>query len=387
MGCISAVGGNVAETWRALLAGESGIKSISAFASDGLLTTAAGEIQLSGAVQARADRETGSISRLVLFAAAAIDEAVTDAEIDIESLTRQGLRVGMVLGTSLGMSLVVPDGSEKLTRFEGDASNDDLGALTQLLEDRYGLAGEVTVVSTACASATHAIGLALDMIRHGGYHTVIAGGADSLDRMKYLGHSALSTLTRDELRPCSRNRSGTLFGEGAGILVLQAGAPLTGRRYASCRGAGFSTDIHHVTAPDPRGTGGAWAIRAALEDARLDADAVDHVNLHGSGTALNDSAEYAALASVFGDRLRNLPCTSIKAAVGHAMGAAGGLEAVATVLSLRDCVVPPTLNSIAEDVEFPLDLVTGTMRPAAIRFAVSNSFGFGGANGVLVFGA
>ncbi|MGY4304490.1 3-oxoacyl-[acyl-carrier-protein] synthase II [Bradyrhizobium sp. USDA 4369] len=388
MGCVSAVGENVAETWRALLAGKSGIKTVSTFASDGLLTSAAGEIHLSPTLRARATAEAAPSSRLVLFATAAIDEALADADVQIASLKQSGAKVGMVLGTSLGMSLVAPDRwDERLTEFDGDAANDDLGALTEVLEDRYGLDDDVTLVSTACASGTHAIGLAIDMIRYGGYHTVIAGGADSLDRMKYLGHTALSTLTRGILCPYSRHRSGTLFGEGAGILILQSSTmSLSKRSYATCRGAGYSTDINHITAPDPNAVGGIWAIRAALDDAELAPDDIDHVNLHGSGTPLNDSAEYNALSNVFGSRLRRLPCTSIKSAVGHAMGAAGGLEAVATVLSLRDGAVPPTLNSKADDVEFPLDLVTDATRATSIRFAMSNSFGFGGANGVLVFG-
>ena len=386
LGCISAVAKNTPDFWQALRAGKSGIRRISSFARDGLATSLAGEIRLSPALWAMA-RDAGITSRLLLFACSAIDEALADAGIDIKALRAAGDKVAMVVGTSLGMSLVPPDpADEHLAELGGDASNPDLAALAAVLEHRYSLLGDITIVSTACASATHAIGLALDMIRYDGYRVVIAGGADSLDRMKYLGHSALSTLTPDLPRPFALSRSGTLFGEGSGFLVLQAADQPPRGAYATCDGAGYSTDIHHVTAPDPEGVGGAAAIRAALADAGLTPDAIGHVNLHGSGTALNDSAEFAALATVFGGRMGYLPCTSIKAAVGHAMGAAGGLEAVATVLSLLHETVPPTLNVAHEDVAFPLDLVVGVTRPAFIDYALSNSFGFGGANGTLIFG-
>lgn len=386
LGCVSAIGEGVPAFWEALVAGASGIKDISTFGHDGLRTRSAGEIRLSPRLRNLA-RSAGTTSRLRLFAFAAIDEALATAGIDLAALKRRGGKAALVVGTSLGMSLSAPDlVGEPLAELEGDDGNAHLAALSAALEERYGLSGDVTVVSTACASATHAIALALDMIRHDGYQVVVAGGADSLDRMKYLGHSALATLTTGRPRPFSRHRDGTLFGEGAGFLVLETAGAATATRQASCVGAGYSTDINHITAPDPQGNGGAMAIRAALADAGLSSRAIGHVNLHGSGTALNDSAEFAALAAVFGERIRQLPCTSIKPAVGHAMGAAGGIEAVAAVLSLKNGIVPPTLNLAADDTEFPLDLVVGEARAVAMDYVLSNSFGFGGANGTLVFG-
>lgn len=393
LGCVSALGEDVRRFWTALLAGETGIKEIEEFPRDGLRTPLAGVVRVSPALKAFA-RSENEMARLRLFAAVALGEALGDAGVDLAAVRRRGGKAALVIGTSLGMSLVAPEAvGETLAEFDGDGdrANADLAALSTVLEQRYGLEGEVTVVSTACASATHAIALARDMIRFDGYDVVVAGGADSLDRMKYLGHSALSTLTPNLPRPFSRDRDGTLFGEGAGFLVMEAAGAREGdegrRRYAACVGAGYSTDVHHVTAPDPEGEGGAMAIRAALEDAGLGADAIGHVNLHGSGTALNDGSEFKALRAVFGDRVVRLPSTSIKAAVGHAMGAAGALEAVATVLAVRDGVVPPTLNVGADDVEFALDLVTGdSRRDIEITYALTNSFGFGGANGALVFG-
>jgi len=387
MGCVSAVGEGVEAFWNALLAGTTGIKEITEFSTEGLRNPRGGAVRLSENLRAFAVCEQVR-ARLLVFAFAAIDQALADASIDLTRLRASGRKVALIVGTSLGMSLVAPETVlEQLAEFEGDRSNADLRALGEAIERRYGLEGEVVVVTTACASSTHAIALACDMIRQDGYDLVIAGGADSLDRMKLLGHTALSTLTPDVPRPFSRARDGTLFGEGAGFLVLTPGEEGSPPRYAACVGAGFSTDVYHVTAPDPTGAGAAAAMRAALADANVEPDAVGHVNLHGSGTTLNDAVEFHALSQVFGARTASLPSTSIKAAIGHTMGAAGAIEAIATVLALRDEVAPPTAYVAADDVAFDLDLVTvSARRIGAMRFALSNSFGFGGANGALLFG-
>lgn len=385
LGCVSAIGDTAHAFWQELLAGTSGIKEISAFSHAGLRNRLAGEVHLTASLRDLA-ASAGTHSRLHLFAFSAIDEALADAGLDLTSLRRDGGKAALIVGTSLGMSLIAgASGVEASTELSGDEFNARLADFAAALERRYGLEDQVTIVSTACASGTHAIAQGLDMIRHEGYQVVIAGGADTLDRMKYLGHSALSTLTTDQPRPFSCRRDGTLFGEGAGFLVLQAPDGSIAKHYALCVGGGYSNDINHVTAPDPQGVGGAMAIRAALTDAGIAPEAIGHINLHGSGTALNDSAEYAALEAVFGPRIKNLPCTSIKAAVGHCMGAAGGIEAIATVLSLRHASVPPTVNVAAHEVEFPIDLVVEAARGSSIEYALSNSFGFGGANGSLVF--
>jgi 3-oxoacyl-[acyl-carrier-protein] synthase II len=230
--------------------------------------------------------------------------------------------------------------------------------------------------------------LGRDLLERGDYDVVVAGGSDALDRMKYLGHSALATLTEGVPRPFSRVRDGTLFGEGAGFLVLERSRERRGgRAYAYCAGAGYSTDINHLTAPDPAGRGAAAAMSAAIRDAGLEPEQVDHVNLHGSGTSLNDDAEALAMSSVFGGRARDIPSTSIKAAIGHAMGAAGAIEAVAAVLSVQRGEVPPTLNLTPSDVAFELGLVCERSVKRPIRTALNNSFGFGGANGVVLFSA
>jgi 3-oxoacyl-[acyl-carrier-protein] synthase II len=383
IGCVSSLGLSAAETWENLLAGRSGIRQITAFSPAGLRNDLAGAIMLPQEIVDFAEREDIR-SRLILLAVLAIDEALMDA-----GLSRgmpEGKKCALLVGTSLGMSLTASGGEEdQPTVLEGDENNASFTELARSLGNRYHLEGRTQVVSTACSSGTHAIALAREMILHGGYDVVIAGGADTLDRMKYLGHTALSTLTLTLPRPFAADRAGTLFGEGAAFIVLRS-AYDADSCYATCAGAGYSTDIYHVTAPDPEGEGGALAIRAALTDAGIAAESVDHVNLHGSGTTLNDSAEFKALHAVFGNRIGEICCTSIKAAIGHVMGAAGAIEAVAAILSIRHQAVPPTINVSTADLAHPLGLVTESALHCDIRYALSNSFGFGGANGTLIFG-
>lgn len=378
LGAVCALGAGVPGIWSSLCEGRSGLRAITGFSRDGLRSEIAGWIET--------EPNPSASSRIELFAVQALQEALADGRVS----AFEGGRTALVFGTSLGMSLVDPGlAPAPLQAMAGDDKNADLHVLAQRLRAQFPVFSEVRVVSTACSSGTHAIGLAADMVEHEGYDVVVAGGADVIDRLKYLGHSALSTLSTGVPRPYSTQRDGTLFGEGAAFVVLQPDAPaLRTRAYARCSGAGYSTDVSHLTAPDETGEGAAVAVRTALQEAGVAPEAIDHVNLHGSGTALNDSAEFAALQSVFGARIARIPSTSIKAAIGHLMGAAGAIEAIATILSLHDGRVPPTAHTRAEDVGFDIDLVTGQARALArAGHALTLSLGFGGANGALVFSA
>ncbi|HZA13654.1 MAG TPA: beta-ketoacyl-[acyl-carrier-protein] synthase family protein, partial [Myxococcaceae bacterium] len=387
MGCVSALGTGVEVFWAGLNAGQTGIKRIAQFGHEGLRNTLAGCVELGPKLEALRHERKLDAGRLELFAVCAIEEALADAGWSLDAFG--GARSALVLGTSLGMSLVAPTvEGDPLPSYDDGATGADLTALAQALGEKFHVEDHTLIVSTACASGTHAIALARDLLERGEYDVVVAGGSDALDRMKYLGHSALATLTEGIPRPFSRQRDGTLFGEGAAFLVLErVGEGARGRAYGYCSGAGYSTDIHHLTAPDPAGRGAAAAMSAAIADAGLHPEDVDHVNLHGSGTALNDEAEALALAAVFGRRARDIDCTSIKAAVGHAMGAAGAIEAVATVLSIQRGEIPPTLNVSASDLAFEVGLVCERSVRKEVRAALNNSFGFGGANGVVLFSA
>ena len=384
LGCISPLGDNVSEFWDGLIAGRSGISPISGFSRDFLRNGSAGEIRLKPEQVAYA-RERGLRSRIALFADIAITEALRDALLSPEDLRAR--KVGLVIGISLGMSLV-SEGIESVheNADAGCETFDDISGLAGELADRYGISGEAFTVSTACAAGTNAIGIARDMIVLDGYDAVICGGVDTLDRMKYLGHTGLTTLTPTTIKPFAAERDGTIFGEGAGILVLEAAGNLAGRRpYAVCAGSGFSCDANHITAPDPAGAGAIHAMRDALRDAGLAPAEIDYINLHGSGTPHNDTVESMAIVEVFGEKASAVPVSSIKSAIGHAMGAAGACEAVATVLSVRHQKIPPTANVAGKDPALPLQLVCGASIDRKIGHALSNSFGFGGCNGTVIF--
>ncbi|HEX9944631.1 MAG TPA: beta-ketoacyl-[acyl-carrier-protein] synthase family protein [Thermoanaerobaculia bacterium] len=257
---------------------------------------------------------------------------------------------------------------------------------------QLGTAGPVETLSSACASGALALGVALEAVRSGEVEVAVAGGSDSLCQLTYAGFNALRSVDEVPCRPFRAGRAGMSFGEGAAVLVLEplervlarGAAPL-----AELAGAGASCDAHHMTAPDPTGTGAAAALAAALADAGLPAGAVDFVNVHGTGTPLNDAAEWRALQRIFGERAGEIPLVATKALVGHLLGCSGALEAVATILCLRHGELhpaPPGEDRGEADPELPVSLVVGEplLFPEA-RTAVSTSLAFGGSNAALVF--
>ncbi len=255
----------------------------------------------------------------------------------------------------------------------------------------HGVHGPVETVASACASATLAMGNALAALRAGEIEMALAGGSDSLCRLTYAGFNSLRAVDPGSCRPFRSEREGMSIGEGAAVLVLEstASAEARGARILGwLLGAGASCDAHHMTAPEPRGAGIARAVEAALADSGLAASAIDFVNVHGTGTPHNDAAEAAMLRSLFGDRLSRLPLTSTKGAVGHYLGAAGAIEAVATVLCFLHGAVHPTPGEGSVDPALGLDLVTGSPRPLpGARFALSTNLAFGGTNAAVILGA
>ena len=383
-GCITALGSNAQEFWDGLVAGRSGISPITGFSSEHLRNRNAGEVRLNPQMldYARIERIH---SRLAFFAVQAIAEALCESGLSAQYLKTR--KVGLVLGVSLGMSLVKGDlNSVSENGSPTDRTLDDLTDFAGDLADRFRIRGEAFTVSTACAAGSNAVGIARDMILLDGYDAVVCGGSDTVDRMKYLGHSALNTLSPTQIQPFAPTRDGTILGEGAGVLVLETSQNLDGREpLAVCSGAGFSCDAHHITAPDPEGRGAIHAMKDALRDAGLEPAAIDHINLHGSGTPHNDAVESHAITEVFGSAAEKIPVTSIKSAIGHAMGAAGACEAVATVLSVKHQKIPPTPNTREKDPALPLRLASGRAMDCEIEHALSNSFGFGGCNGTVIF--
>jgi len=250
-----------------------------------------------------------------------------------------------------------------------------------------GIEGPGMTLSTACSSSSHAIGLAYWMVSRGSAPVAIAGGSEAPFSLGHLkAWDGMRVMAPDVCRPFSRERKGLVLGEGAGAIVLEDLEHARGRGahiHAEIRGFGMSSDAGHVTKPSARGA--ARAIRAALADAETTPESIDYVNAHGTGTVLNDRTEYQALAEVFGTDVSRIPVSSTKSMHGHALGASGALEAVATVLALEHGVLPPTAGYLGLDADCPLDVVPNEARESAAKWAISSSFAFGGLNAVLAF--
>jgi 3-oxoacyl-[acyl-carrier-protein] synthase II len=309
--------------------------------------------------------------------------AAADLRCRIEGGSADPARVAVVVGTAIGG---VEEGEKALA---GDRRRRRLrGALydspTHALARWLGARGPAITVSTACASGAGALGLGADLLRHGVADEVVAGGYDILCRFVMRGFDALRSLTRDEVRPFDRRRSGLLLGEGAGLVLLRREADAGRRRLGTLLGYGSAGDAVHISAPDPEGRGLERSVRAAMAQAGIGPDEVDFVSAHGTGTRLNDAIETAVLKRTLGPRAGRLPVNSIKPAMGHTMGAAGVLEAVMCLLASRHGQIPPTLNLEEADPACDLDYVPGAARAARPRISLSTSLGFGGCNAALV---
>jgi 3-oxoacyl-[acyl-carrier-protein] synthase II len=340
--------------------------------------------------------------RFTQLAIGACEEALLDA--GWEPGGEQGIphdprRVGCVLGTGIGGIQTLVDGQDTL-RERGPERVPPLSVPLMMsnagaaaLSLRHGLRGPSFAVSTACASGAHAIGTAMRMLQCGEADAVVAGGSEAgLTPLARAAFGALDALSRTGVsRPFDARRDGFVMGEGAAVLVLEREqqAQARGARILGCvRGYGASSDAHHITAPRQDGEGQAQAMRAAMADAGVTPQQVDYVNAHGTSTPLNDSAETAAIKLALGERAKQIPVSSTKSAIGHLLGAAGAVEAVATLLALRDRIAPPTLGWQEAEQGLDLDYVPGTAKPLPgtsqrAVIGLSNSFGFGGHNAVL----
>jgi len=394
LGAVSPLGWGLGSLWDGLRSGRTAIGRFDRFDHSGHRTHIAAQVDLA----AEPARLRGKPLRLSLadrFAVAAAREAVAQATIDVDRCRE---RTGVYFGTSTGGMLETEAYLEALfTAMSGRgrppaasllASQQNNGPGDAVARD-LGIGGPVQTVSAACASGAMAIGDAVRAVRRGEVDVAIAGGSDSLCRLTYAGFNALRAVDERPCRPFRGNRAGLSLGEGAGALILEPlGRVLArgARPLALATGEAASCDAHHMTSPHPEGFGAAEAIRGALADARLDPSEIDFVNAHGTGTPLNDAAECMALVTVFGDRAPDLPVTSTKALVGHLLGSAGALEAVATILCLLNREVHPMPDDGASDPGIRLRLVLGRpLRLARARHALSTSLAFGGANAALVF--
>jgi 3-oxoacyl-[acyl-carrier-protein] synthase II len=403
MGAITPVGHSVQDTWEALVAGKSGVVRFQVFDSTPFDCQIAGELRGFDArdyLPAKRVRQMAFSSQLAVIAA---DQAFEDAALDLASLDRSN--IGVLLGTAGGTTI---EESERATQRVGGQWKNKLPPYQMIrvwpnmpaffVADTYRLGGYNGTICTACAAATQAIGEAAEVIRRGAADVMVAGGTESLvSKIALAGFTsirALSTSYNDEpsraMRPFDANREGFVSGQGCAILVLEdfhhaqeRDAPI----YAEVLGFGVSSDIYHMIAPDPEAKGAALALRRAIETAGVAPDQVDYINAHGTSTPLGDAAETRAIKTVFGEHSYRIPISSTKSMTGHLMGAGGAVEAVVCVKSIQEGVIHPTINYETPDPECDLDYVPNEARSHRVRVAVSNSFGLGGQNAVLVFGA
>jgi 3-oxoacyl-[acyl-carrier-protein] synthase II len=389
IGSVSACGWTANDLHSGLLSGISAIGETAHFDTTGQRTTVAGEVPPAPEIIVQKIPEWAALSKSDRFAVAAAIEAVEQAQI-LDGLSAAGLFFGGSTGGMFeceeyfGRLLGNRDGHPGIRLQASQQINSPGDAVARHLK----LTGPVQTVSSACASGTLALGMALDELRSGQSDVVLAGGSDSLCLLTYSGFNSLRSVDSRPCRPFRADRQGLSVGEGAGVLVLETLEHAVGRGavpLAELIGAGASCDASHMTAPHPEGEGAAAAIGNAIADARISPDRVDFVNAHGTGTPQNDVSESRALHSVFGARAATLPVTSNKATVGHLLGSAGAVEAVATVLSLIHGVIQPMPDGGDMDHELDLDIVLGSPRsisPEAV--AISSSFAFGGANAAVV---
>ncbi|MCA9283977.1 MAG: beta-ketoacyl-ACP synthase II [Phycisphaerales bacterium] len=400
LGLLSPVGNDVSTAWRAMCNGRPGIDTIRAFEqSDEWTVRIAGEVRDWDPTAVIDPRELKRMDRFCALGLAAATEAARDSGIDFGA--GDPTRRGVAIGSGIGGILTIEEGHDRLLRTGPRKISPFtvprlmVNACAGNVSIRFDLQGANTCTATACATGGHAIGAAYLMIQRGDADVVLAGGSEAAVSPLCIGSfaamKALSTRNDDPARasrPFDRDRDGFVLAEGAAVLVLEEleqaktrGATI----HAEMIGFGSSGDAIHIAAPDENGRGATQAMRVALADAGIDPGDVDYINAHGTSTPLGDAAEVRAVTALFGSHASELAMSSTKSMTGHALGAAGGIESVATVLALREGVLPPTINLDHPDEGFAMNFVPNMAQERSIRHAINNSFGFGGHNVSLVF--
>ncbi len=398
LGVISSLGETVPEFWRRLLAGESGIGPIRQFDATGYEARIAGEVVTFDPAKYIDGREIKRIDRFAQFALAAASQAVADSGLDFT--TGDPYRTGVVIGSGIGGLHEIESQFERLLTKGPDRVSAFfvpklmINAASGLVSIRWGLKGPNWGVASACASATNAMGDALEVIRRGEAEVMITGGSEAaVTRLGVAGFCAMKALsTRNNepqraSRPFDRDRDGFVMGEGAAVLVLEEFEHARARGatiYAEVAGYGLSADGSHITAPDADGAGAAHAMQDALRDAGLPVEAVDYINAHGTSTSLGDVSEVKAIKTVFGPQASRLAISSTKSSIGHLLGGSGAVELVATLMCMKDQVAHATLNLDHPEEGFDLNFVPKVPQQRKIDVAMSNSFGFGGHNACIL---
>jgi len=389
LGVVSSIGIGWESFWASLLSGKSGIGPITSFDTTDHFTHYGGEIRHFSAEGILSPDSLTILSRSSQFAVVAAHLAIGDALLSSEQM--KSIRVGTCIGTTMGSVQT----SEIINQFivlrgTTDFSNDLIcqvpthstpAAVSRL----FGVNGPNFMFSTACAAGNYAIGYGYDLIRLGRADVVLAGGSDPFSKVAFTGFNQFGAVAPEKCQPFDKNRKGMMVAEGAGILVIESlehairrNAPV----YAEISGYGLSCDAHHMTLPSVEGV--ARCMIRALQETGTSPDEVDYICAHGTGTPANDKAECAAIWEVFGSRTKKIPVSSIKSMIGHTMGAASALEAVACALTIKNNVIPPTINYETPDPECDIDCVPNQARSTEVNIALNNSYAFGGNNASLV---
>jgi 3-oxoacyl-[acyl-carrier-protein] synthase II len=400
LGAVTPLGNDVPAYWAGLVSGRSGVGPITSYDASGQVVRIAAEIKdldVVGLLGRKRARRTDQYTQIALIAA---DQAVSDAELDLgDSGTRRNACV--VLGTAVGGVTTQLRGADVL-RERGARRVSALmvpmmmsNAAAGEISIRYGLHGKSMSVCSACATGTYAIGEAAGIIRRGEARVVICGGSDrGMHPLALAGFGNMQAVSQRNheperaSRPFDAGRDGFVLGEGAGVLVLesQTHAQERGARiYAEVAGYGTSNDAYHITAPDEQGAGAVLSMKRALRDAGMVPEEIDYINAHGTSTRLNDAMETRAIRTVFGDHAYRIPVSSTKSMIGHSLGGAGAVEAIACIKSLETGIVHPTINYETPDPECDLDYVPNEARETHPRTVLSNSFALGGHNGAIIF--
>nr|WP_152784710.1 beta-ketoacyl-ACP synthase II [Agarivorans sp. B2Z047] len=399
IGALSPVGNTAELTWQALKAGQSGIGPIEHFDTEAFPTRFAGLVKDFNVEEFMSKKDARKMDAFIQYGIAAGLMAFDDAGIDVteENADSIGVSIGSGIG---GLGLIeqnhenyLKNGPRKISPFFVPSTI--INMVAGHLSIMKGLKGPNIAVTTACTTGAHAIGLAARMIAYGDASVMLAGGAEKASTHLGMGGfgaaKALSTRNDDPTkasRPWDQDRDGFVLGDGAGVVVLEeyeAAKARGAKIYAELVGFGMSGDAYHMTSPPADGDGAARSMAAAIKDAGIDASEIDYINAHGTSTPAGDVAETQAVKSVFGEHAKEVLVSSTKSMTGHLLGAAGAVEAIVSILAIRDQIAPPTINLENPSEGCDLDYVVGKARETKIDYALSNSFGFGGTNGSLVF--
>ena len=399
LGVIAPNGNSTEESWRNTVAGISGIRPITSFDISDFSTRFGGSIIDFDVTKYITAKEARKMDPFIHYGMAAAIQAMEDSGAEITDENRR--RVGVLIGSGIGglpgiekgYQAFLDGGPRKISPFF--VPSNIINMIAGNLSIKYGIKGPNFALVSACSTGAHCIGLAARMIASGEVDLMLAGGAENATSATGIGGfaSARALSTRNDnpqaaSRPWDKERDGFVLSDGAGVMVLEDYEHARARGaaiYAELIGFGMNSDAFHMTSPSPNGEGAADCMRLALDNARLNKDEIGYINAHGTSTPAGDKAETDAVKGLFGARAYQIPMSSTKSMVGHMLGAAGGVEAIYTVLAIRDGVLPPTINYETPDPECDLDYVPNVAREKKLEVALSNSFGFGGTNGTLIF--